>query len=463
MQHNILLIDDDAGFRESMSAFLADEGFFVKAVSSGDEGVALVRQRVVPFSIALVDYHMPDIDGPETIRQLKELNAGLTVFAFSGDDSVDAHNNSLESGAVFFVEKDIGDAKLLGILHRACREVERKVKPVTISTHPENRKLIESVGMVGVSESMAEVARLIQKFGPSNDSILIRGENGTGKEKVARAIHNHSARASKPFVAVNCAAIPENLIESEMFGHDKGAFTGAARNRKGHFEAANGGTIFLDEIGEMPKHLQATLLRVLQEKTITPVGSNETRKIDFRLVAATNAHLENLIAEKQFREDLFFRLNVLPITIKPLRDRPEDIPVLAQAFLEKANIEGHQNKTLLDTTAEELKKLSWPGNVRELEHCIRFLVNLSVGEHLDIELLKSRRDVNAAKKKSLDLTTLRFNQMSDEKNIVLKAIEEGGSIAGAARQLGISRSTVREKMKKYGIEIKRLSDEEVEL
>lgn len=463
MQHNILLIDDDTGFRESMSAFLADEGFFVKAVSNGDEGAALVRQKVIPFSLVLVDYHMPDVDGPETIRQLKDLNPNLTILAFSGDDSVDAHNNSLNSGAVFFVEKDIGDAKLLGILHRACREVERKIKPVTISLHSENRKLIESVAMVGVSESMAEVARLIHKFGPSNDSVLIRGENGTGKEKVARAIHNYSPRSGKPFVAVNCAAIPENLIESEMFGHEKGAFTGAAKNRKGHFEAANGGTIFLDEIGDMPKHLQATLLRVLQEKTITPVGSTENRKIDFRLVAATNAPLESLISEKRFREDLFFRLNVLPITIKPLRERPEDIPVLAQAFLEKANIECHQNKILLEATAEELKKLSWPGNVRELEHCIRFLVNLSVGEHLDVELLKTRRDLNAAKKKSPDLTSLKFSQMCDEKKIVLKALEESGSIASAARQLGISRSTVREKMKKHGIEIKRLNDEEVDL
>lgn len=463
MQHNILLVDDDAGFRASMSAFLTDEGFFVKAVASGDEGIALVRQKVIPFSIALVDYHMPDLDGPETIRQLKELYSGLTVFAFSGDDSVDAHNISLESGAVFFVEKDIGEAKLLGILHRACREVERKVKPVIISTHSENRKLIESVGMVGVSESMAEVARLIQKFGPSIDSVLIRGENGTGKEKVARAIHSHSSRASKPFVAVNCAAIPENLIESEMFGHEKGAFTGAAKNRKGHFESANGGTIFLDEIGDMPKHLQATLLRVLQEKTITPVGSTESKEIDFRLVAATNAPLENLISEKRFREDLFFRLNVLPITIQPLRDRPEDISVLAQTFLEKANIEAVQNKILLESTVEELKKLSWPGNVRELEHCIRFLVNLSVGEHLDASLLKTRRDANTVKKKSPDLTSLKFNQMSDEKKIVLKAVEEGGSIAGAARQLGISRSTVRDKMRKYGIEIKRFNDEEVEL
>ncbi len=444
-----------------MSAFLEDEGFFVRAASSGDEGIALLRQKIVPFSMALVDYHMPDIQGPETIRKLKELEPGLTVLALSGDDSIDAHNNSLDSGAVFFVEKDIGEAKLLGILHRACREIERRVKPLTISTHSENQKLIASVAMIGVSESMAEVAKLILKFGPSNDSVLIRGENGTGKEKVARAIHNHSPRCNKPFVAVNCAAIPENLIESELFGHEKGAFTGAARNRKGHFEAANGGTIFLDEIGEMPRHLQATLLRVLQEKSITPVGSTENKRIDFRLISATNAPLENLIAEKIFREDLFFRLNVLPINIKPLRDRPEDIPILAQAFLEKANIEAGQNKILLESTAEELKKLTWPGNVRELEHCIRFLVNLSAGTHLDVDLLKTRRDSSTTKRKAADLTTLKFSQMSSEKTIVLKALEKGGSIAGAARHLGISRSTVREKMKKYGIELKRINLEEV--
>lgn len=463
MKHNILLVDDDPAFRGTMSAFLEDEGFFVRAVSGGDEGIALIRQKVIPFSLALVDYHMPEIQGPETIRKLKELEPGLTVLALSGDDSVDAHNNSLNSGAVFFVEKDIGEAKLLGILHRACREVERRVKPVSVSTHSENQKLIMSVGMIGVSESMGEVARLIQKFGPANDSVLIRGENGTGKEKVARAIHNCSQRNKMPFVAVNCAAIPENLIESELFGHEKGAFTGAARSRKGHFEAANGGTIFLDEIGEMPKHLQATLLRVLQEKTITPVGSNESKRIDFRLISATNAPLEKLIAEKCFREDLFFRLNVLPIFIKPLRERPEDIPVLAQAFLEKANAESGQSKILLEATAEELKKLSWPGNVRELEHCIRFLVNLSPEKHLDVELLKTRRDTSTIKMKPVDLDTLRISQMNNEKNIVLKALEEGGSIAGAARQLGISRSTVREKMKKYGIELKRTNPEEVEL
>mgnify|MGYP000116562330 FL=1 len=182
MKHNILLVDDDFAFRKAMTSFLEDEGFFVKAVSNGDEAIALVRQKLIPFSLALIDYHMPDIKGPATIKQLKEHCPGLTILGLSGDDSVDAHNDSLESGAVFFIEKDIGEAKLLSILHRACQEVEKRTKPLTVSGHNENQKLIESVGMVGVSEAMAEVARLILKFGPANDTVLIRGEMGTGKE-----------------------------------------------------------------------------------------------------------------------------------------------------------------------------------------------------------------------------------------------------------------------------------------
>lgn len=458
VKHSILLIDDDIAYRRSTAAFLEDEGFFVRAVESGDEGIALIRQQVFPFSLALVDYHMPEMQGPETIQKLRGLDPNFTVIALSGDDSITAHNQSLESGAVFFIDKAIGEAKFLGILHRACREVERRTKPVVIASHNENQKLISSVGMVGVSEAMAEVAKLILKFAPSSDTVLIRGENGTGKEKVARGIHQNSPRKSKPFVAVNCAAIPENLIESELFGHEKGAFTGAIRSRVGHFEAAEGGTIFLDEIGEMPKHLQASLLRVLQEKTITPVGSTISRQVDFRLISATNAPLELLIAEKNFREDLFFRLNVLPINIKPLRDRPEDIPVLAQSFLEKANQETGEHKVLLASIAEELQKMKWPGNVRELEHCIRFLMNMSSEKNLDASLLKSRSDFNMAKQKPTDLAALKFTQMSTEKNLVLKALEQGGSISAAARTLNISRSTVREKMKKYNIEFKQLTE-----
>lgn len=458
MKHSILLIDDDVAYRRSIASFLEDEGFFVRAVETGDEGIALIRQQLFPFAIALVDYHMPEMQGPETIQKLRSIDSNLTILALSGDDSVTAHNQSLESGAVFFISKEIGEAKFLGILHRACREIERRTKPVVIGSHSENQKLILSVGMIGVSEAMAEVAKLILKFGPSSDSVLVRGENGTGKEKVARGIHQNSLRKAKPFIAVNCAAIPENLIESELFGHEKGAFTGAVRARIGHFEAADGGTIFLDEIGEMPKHLQASLLRVLQEKTVTPVGSTTSRKVDFRLISATNAPLESLIAEKNFREDLFFRLNVLPINIKPLRERPEDIPVLAQSFLEKTNQETGEQKVLLASAAEELQKMKWPGNVRELEHCIRFLVNMSSEKNLDASLLKSRPDLGTTKQKPTDLASLKFSQMSSEKGLVLKALEQGGSISAAARILNISRSTVREKMKKYDIEFKQLTE-----
>lgn len=458
MKHNILLIDDNPAFRSSLTSFLEDEGFFVRAVESGEIGIALVRQKLIPFSIALVDYHMPEIQGPETIQKIRDLDSSITIFALSGDDSVVAHNRSLDSGAFFFIEKGIGDAKFLGILHRACREIERRTKPVKITSHSENQKLIESVGMVGVSETMADVAKHILKFASTSESVLIRGENGTGKEKVARAIHQHSSRKSKPFIAVNCGAIAENLIESELFGHDKGAFTGAARSRIGHFEAADGGTIFLDEIGEMPKQLQVTLLRVLQEKTITPVGSIESRKIDFRLISATNAPLEKLILENKFREDLFFRFNVLPITIKPLRERPEDIAVLAQSFLEKVNQESHEPKVLLASTAKELQKMQWPGNVRELEHCIRFLANLSSGKNLDSQLLKSRSDFATTKQKPADLVTLKMTQMTTEKSLVVKALEQGGSISAAARLLNVSRSTVRDKIKKHDIEFKQLTE-----
>lgn len=462
MKHSILLIDDNATYRRSMTSFLEDEGFFVRAVEGGEIGIALLRQKLIPFSIALVDYHMPDIQGPETIQKLRELDSNIAIFALSGDDSVTAHNRSLDSGAFYFIEKDIGEAKLLGILHRACREIERRTKPVVLSPHSENQKLIASVDMVGVSEAMTEVANLILKFAPTSESVLIRGENGTGKERVARAIHQHSTRRAKPFIAVNCAAIPESLIESELFGHEKGAFTGAARARIGHFEAAEGGTIFLDEIGDMPKHLQATLLRVLQEKTITPVGSTNRRKVDFRLISATNAPLEQLIAENRFREDLFFRLNVLPITIKPLRERPEDIPVLAQIFLDKANQESGDQKVLLASVVKELQKMSWPGNVRELEHCMRFLVNMSSGKNLDDTLLKQRSDLSVSKQKPTDLAALKFSQMNTEKGLVVKALEQGGSISAAARILNISRSTVRDKMKKYDIEFKQ-PNQEVEI
>lgn len=289
MKHNILLIDDDPAILSAMTAFLKDEGFFVKAVSNGPEGIALIRQNTIPISLALVDYHMPTMSGTEVIKEIRKLNKELTILAFSGDDSIETHNDSLDSGAIFFVAKDTADAKLLGIIHRVCREVERKTKPLVITSKNENYNFLESLGIIGISDKMAEVGKQLVKYASTNETVLIRGENGTGKELIAKAIHQNSNRRLQKFIPINAGAIPENLIESELFGHEKGSFTGATHDKVGKFQAANGGTIFLDEIGDMPFHLQVKLLRVLQERTVTPVGSNISKKIDVRIIAATNA------------------------------------------------------------------------------------------------------------------------------------------------------------------------------
>lgn len=457
MRHNILLIDDNKVFCQSMQNFLSDEGFSVRTVFNGEEALALLRQGITKFSLVLVDYHMPDLNGPETIKCLKHIDPDLRIFAFSGDDSLSAYNQSLESGAIFFIEKGISDSKLLSLVYRTCLEIEKNEKPLVIATHSENQKFIASVGMIGVSESMAEVARLIHKFAQAKETVLIRGENGTGKELVAKAIHQLSGRRFKPFIGVNSAGIQPNLVESELFGHTKGSFTGAMKDKIGFIEAAAGGTLFLDEIGDMPLNLQATLLRVLQEKTIIPVGSTQSKKIDFRLVAATNAPLEKLVAEGKFREDLYYRLNVLPIDLKPLRDRPEDIEILALSFLNKYNQLNSKNKMITESAMNILKVHAWPGNVRELEYAIRFLANVSSGDSLEIEYFKDRlqkcNPENNQENQKPDLKLIKSTAEQSEKKIVLQAVKEGGSISKAAQILKVSRPTMRAKMKKYGVSL----------
>ena len=446
MKHHILLVDDDEIFRIAMSSFLHSEGFLVTAVSNGEEAVALVRQDIEEYSLALIDYHMPYFSGAETIKSLKSYNPDLIIYTFSGDDSNEAYNDALGSGAVFFIQKDISTEKLLGLLHRTCKDVESKTKEIVVSKPSDNQLLIEKINMIGSSEQMAAVAKLVMKFAPLNETVLILGENGTGKDKVAKAIHANSLRSKSPFIAVNCAAITESLMESELFGYNKGAFTGATKDKVGFFEAAHGGTLFLDEIGEMPKHIQSKLLRIIQEKEITRVGSTEVKKIDFRLIAATNVNLEDKIAKDLFREDLYYRLNVLPIELKPLRERPDDIPILVQYFLKEANHEQRDNKKVLANSVEQLKSLVWSGNVRELKQAIHLLVATSTGEYLEIaEFVKSQK---AKGKNTKDIKTQRvFKERTQIKNALVKA----GTITSAARMLKISRSTFRERMKKYKI------------
>lgn len=444
-----------------MSMFLKDEGYEVTVVSGGDEAVALVRQDVHQFSIALIDYHMPELSGHETIKQIKEYNSDLITYAFSGDDSEDAYQKSLDSGAAFFIQKDTSPVKLSGLLQRTCREIEAKTKIVEEVLPSDNRKIIETINMVGESSHLAEIAKLVQKYAPYNETVLVRGENGTGKEKIARAIHTHSARSKSPLIAINCAAITESLFESELFGYEKGAFTGANKSKVGLFEAAQGGTIFLDEIGDLPKHIQPKLLRVLQEKEITPVGSTKTISVDFRLIAATNAPLEKMIQENMFREDLYYRLNILPINLKPLRDRPEDISALVLHFLKQENLDNNQNKKILKSSIEKLQKLKWPGNVRELQAAIKKLVTESSEQIIDIDqFIKT----TSLKSSSFDqYIGFKKLQPKEEKKLIQRALTEGGSVSAASRILSMSRSTFRDRMKKHKIVFEKLNLEGCEV
>lgn len=439
-----------------MSDFLNGEGFSVTALSSGHEAIALVRQDVIQFSVALIDYHMPELSGEETILGLKKYNPDLSVYAFSGDESVDAFQKSLQSGATFFIQKDISNEKLLGLLRRACVDIESKTKIAVLNEYAtENEVLISKIDMVGVSDHLAQVARTVLKLAPYSDAVLIRGENGTGKDKVARAVHRHSNYSQGPFIAVNCGAIPESLIESEFFGYVKGAFTGADKNKKGLVEAADGGTLFLDEIGELPKHLQSKLLRVLQDKTITPVGSTDSIKVNFRLVCATNALLEAKIRLGDFREDLFYRINVLPIDLKPLREHAEDIPALALHFLHQFNIENKQNKKILKTSMEQLKRLHWQGNVRELQQAIKYMTAISVTDNINVDPFV--RSGSSKQVKVFDqLAVLKVNASTEESSIIQRALVEGGSVSAASRLLNMSRSTFRDKIKKYKIALDHL-------
>lgn len=456
VKHSILLIDDDNTLLKAMRSFLESEGFLVWAVANGHEAAALLRQRITSFSLALVDFHMPEVSGTETTRLLRAIDEDLCILTFSGDDSVAVHAETLESGASFVISKATENDKLIAIVHRICRDVEKRRRPVRLVGSADNRQIIAAVDMIGASEHLASIARLIQKVAPLEQSVLILGENGTGKEKVAQAIHKLSPRRRQPFIAVNCGAFAKDLIGSELFGHQRGAFTGAVDHKVGKFQAAHGGTIFLDEIGEMPTELQVVLLRVLQEKVVTPLGSNEPKKVDVRVIAATNANLPELIRQGRFREDLFYRLNGLPIHLLPLRERVVDIPELAVALLERFNQDQGTTKILTPSAVDQLCRSPWPGNVRELQNTIFRLASLTEHDEIvagDLRPAPSSRSVPSAATKNLD--HLRNGALDAEERLIEETLRSVGSISEAARKLGLSRSTLRDRLKKFGITVNR--------
>lgn len=453
MKYNILVIDDDQLIRSSLKLALEGEGYFVKPVSNGAEGIALVRQNIIPFHAVIVDYHMPKENGAEVLAQIREINEKLPVMVFSGDNSNEVYDDVVSSGAITVLTKGRDEDRIVVTIRRLIQEYDRQTKILKPRSESKNHVIISSVDMVGASDHLAEIASHILKFGPLEQTVLIRGENGTGKEKVAAAIHDNSKRKNKPFIAINCAAIAKDLVESELFGSEKGAFTGAIQ-RKGKFQAAQDGTIFLDEIGDMTPSAQAALLRALQEKEVTPIGANHPVKVNVRVIAATNADLELKIKDGSFRQDLFYRLNALQIDILPLRERPDDIPPLILHYLESLNKENGTQKTILESTIRSLQRRAWSGNVRELFGTLATMYALSSDSVLE-EKMPTSREVQAGtqnEEEIIDYDVVVYENEEREREVIKKAVTRSTSLTGAARLLNMARNTLRSRMKVLGIE-----------
>src|SRR5512134_49470 len=377
MRESILIVDDEAGVRSSLQGILSDEGYTAEAVDSGEAALrAIENQR---FDLVLLDVWLPGMDGLETLARIRTLDADLPVVVISGHGNIETAVKAVRMGAQDFVEKPLSLEKTLLAVKNALRQ--RRLEA-------ENRVLKEKVEhrfrMVGESPALDALREDVARAAPSNGRVMIFGENGTGKELVARSIHDHSLRAQGPFVEVNCAAIPEELIESELFGHTRGAFTGALTAKKGKFELADGGTLFLDEVGDMTLKTQAKVLRALQEQRVEPVGGTATVTVDVRVIAATNKDLEDEIRKGAFREDLFFRLNVIPFHVPPLRERSEDVPRLARHFMAEISSEcGRRPKEFSPEAMELLRAHKWPGNVRELRNIVERLLIMTPGERVE--------------------------------------------------------------------------------
>ncbi len=458
MDEKILVVDDEDSIRASLAGILEDEGFRVMHANDGITALDVLR-RELP-DLVLLDIWMPRLDGIETLRKIKELYPSLSVIMMSGHGTIETAVKSTKMGAYDFIEKPLSLEKLLVCVRNALGMMRLKDENDSLRVLAFGERQ-----MIGTSPAMAKLKEQILLVAHSNASVLITGENGTGKELVARSIHFHSPRKDRPFVEVNCAAIPEELIESELFGHEKGAFTGAVSQKKGKFDLADSGTLFLDEIGDMSLKTQAKILRILQERKFERVGGNRTIEVDVRIIAATNKVLEEEIRAGSFREDLFYRLNVVPFTVPPLRERQQDIQPLVGHFLDMfCRREGVDHKTITPEAMEALKGYAWPGNVRELKNVMERLVIMTPGTTVDINHLPDsivsgelQREGGAGRLDCvLELGTLREAREEFEKEFILQKLEENNwNISKTAEAIELERSNLYRKLKTYGIGVKR--------
>ena len=449
----ILIVDDEESFRHMLSVILVKEGYEVDTSSNGEEG--LQKASASPFDQILCDIRMPRMDGLVFLREIKKTGAETTVIMMSAYGTVDTAIEAMKLGAYDYISKPFKPDEIILTLRKSEeREQLRR----------ENQLLRQEVGkeysfenIVSKNEKMQKMFDVIKKVSQYKSTVLISGESGTGKELVARALHYNSDRSQSPFIAVNCGAIPENLLESELFGHAKGAFTDAIRTKKGLFEEADGGTLFLDEIGELPGQLQVKLLRVLQEGEIRRIGESKPIQIDVRIVAATVKDLSKEVNEGHFREDLFYRLNVLPIHIPPLRERKEDIPLLIQHFIGKYNQTMNKNVADVDHNAlDTLMNYKWYGNVRELENTIERAIVLSEKNNIELENLpieiQNFKEEFQLEVLSEEEYSIKKASKSLEVNLIKKALRRTkGNHTHAARLLEISHRALLYKIKEYGI------------
>jgi two-component system nitrogen regulation response regulator NtrX len=450
MARRILIVDDEQGIRAALGQLLEFEGYDVKAVGNAVDGIT-EYQRFKPHLVFL-DVKMAGIDGVEALKKLKELDAAAIVVMISGHATIQTAVEATQLGAYDILEKPLDTDRILVTLRNALQHLD---------LHEENTRLRETIQsrfeIVGRSYAIRAVTDKIERVAKTPARVLVSGENGTGKELVARAVHRQSGRSDGPFVEVNCAAIPSELIESELFGHMKGSFTGAVADRAGKFEQAHGGTIFLDEVGDMSLAAQAKVLRVLQDGVVTRIGGSKPTEVDVRVLAATNKNLEVEIAEGRFREDLFYRLNVVPIHIPPLRERREDIPLLVSHFLAVLTTrEGIAPRAMTPDAVERLTQLDWPGNVRELRNTIERLLILSSGPKIvaeDVGRLVGRRDPEQAGLGSLleCKTFEEFKHAAERAFLLAKLREYDWNVSETARGLDMPRSNLYKKIERYGL------------
>ena len=450
---SILIVDDEPGVRSALGGVLRDEGYDVEAVDSGEACLSALAHET--YDVVVLDVWLPGMDGLATLARMREREIDVQVVIISGHGNVESAVRAIKMGAFDFVEKPLSLEKTVLVVRNALRQ--RRLEA-------ENRALRARVDathtMIGESYAMVKLRELVATAAPTNGRVLIFGENGTGKELVARNIHQLSRRRAAPFVEVNCAAIPDELIESELFGHVRGAFTGAVADRRGKFEMAHGGTIFLDEIGDMSVKTQAKVLRVLQEQVMEAVGGSARIRVDARVLAATNKDLPTEIRAGRFREDLFFRLNVVPIFVPPLRERQEDIALLADHFMAMLAREyGRRSKTFEADAVIALRHYTWPGNVRELRNVVERLMIMVSGDRISSrdlsfldQSLRPASEVQPTGPKPVVVGSLHEARDQFEREYIVRALaSQQGNISRTAELLGVERSNLYRKMRGFGI------------